>query len=285
MIDLNSGTPWETVTLTTLRRKGKNVFTEILDEAKNLAIQKEEGKVVIYTNWGMEWRPFGKPRKRRPIESVVLERSVSDLLIRDVKEFIASAKWYIDRGIPYRRGYLLHGPPWIRWILYNDPMISIYLSLAHTHTRALITFPLSLQTHVLTGKTSFIQALAGELQYNICVLNLAERGLTDDRLIQSLSVLPERSLVLLEDIDSLFVKRSPDGLSLSFSSIIFWLPSLLSLSFTVRISHSLSVSLSHSRYSFLSHVLAQTSTEVRSHSVDSLTPSMASFRRSSGSYS
>jgi chaperone BCS1 len=111
MIDLNSGTPWETVTLTTLRRRGTSVFTDILEEAKNFAVQKEEGKVVIYTNWGMEWRPFGKPRKRRPIESVVLERSVSDTLIKDVTEFIASAKWYIDRGIPYRRGYLLYGPP------------------------------------------------------------------------------------------------------------------------------------------------------------------------------
>lgn len=32
------------------------------------------------------------------------------------------------------------------------------------------------------GKSSFIMALAGELEYNICVLNLSERGLTDDRL-------------------------------------------------------------------------------------------------------
>lgn len=32
------------------------------------------------------------------------------------------------------------------------------------------------------GKSSYIMALAGELEYNICVLNLSERGLTDDRL-------------------------------------------------------------------------------------------------------
>ena len=33
-------------------------------------------------------------------------------------------------------------------------------------------------------------ALAGQLGYNICVLNLAERGLTDDRLALALSAIP-----------------------------------------------------------------------------------------------
>lgn len=73
-------------------------------------------------------------------------------------------------GIPYRRGYLLYGPPG-------------------------------------SGKTSFIQALAGELEYNICILNLSERGLTNDRLNHLLTNLPERSIMLLEDIDAAFAKR------------------------------------------------------------------------------
>lgn len=53
-----------------------------------------------------------------------------------------------------------------------------------------------------TGKSSFIAALAGHLKYNICLLNLNERGLTDDRLAALLSVVPPRSFVLLEDIDA-----------------------------------------------------------------------------------
>lgn len=80
-------------------------------------------------------------------------------------------------GIPYRRGYLLHGPPG-------------------------------------SGKTSFIQALAGALSYDICVLNLSERGLADDKLFHLLSNVPERSFVLIEDIDAAFNKRvqtSEDG--------------------------------------------------------------------------
>jgi chromosomal replication initiation ATPase DnaA len=58
-----------------------------------------------------------------------------------------------------------------------------------------------------SGKTSFIQALAGELEYNICILNLSERGLTNDRLNHLLTNLPERSIMLLEDIDAAFAKR------------------------------------------------------------------------------
>ena len=84
--------------------------------------------------------------------------------------FLNSAKWYTDRGIPYRRGYLLYGPPG-------------------------------------SGKSSFIQALAGELDYNICVINLSERGLTDDRLNHLLTNAPNRSLVLLEDVDAAFSNR------------------------------------------------------------------------------
>lgn len=57
------------------------------------------------------------------------------------------------------------------------------------------------------GKSSYITALAGELGFSICVLNLSERGLSDDRLNHLLSVAPQQSIVLLEDIDAAFVSR------------------------------------------------------------------------------
>lgn len=33
------------------------------------------------------------------------------MLIADARDFLASEVWYAERGIPYRRGYLLHGVP------------------------------------------------------------------------------------------------------------------------------------------------------------------------------
>ncbi|XP_065357050.1 mitochondrial chaperone BCS1 [Calliphora vicina] len=168
-LDLHMGVPWESVTLTAFGRN-KQLYFEILEDARQLALQATEGKTIMYTAMGPEWRQFGHPRRRRPVSSVVLDKDISERIISDCKEFISNSQWYADRGIPYRRGYLLYGPPGC-------------------------------------GKSSFITALAGKLEYGICLLNLSERGLTDDRLNHLLNVAPEQSIILLEDIDAAFASR------------------------------------------------------------------------------
>lgn len=61
-------------------------------------MKQEEGRTVMYTAMGAEWRPFGFPRRRRPLSSVVLEAGVGEKIVEDVKEFIGNPKWYTDRG-------------------------------------------------------------------------------------------------------------------------------------------------------------------------------------------
>lgn len=109
-MSIQTGKPYESVTLTALGIN-KALFLDILEEARNLALVSEEGRTVMYTPMGADWIPFGYPRRKRPIESVVLDQGVSDKILNDIKEFIQNPKWYYDRGIPYRRGYLLYGPP------------------------------------------------------------------------------------------------------------------------------------------------------------------------------
>lgn len=169
MVDFQTGSPWETVTLTALGRD-RTLYFKILEQARKMALHQMEGKTIMYTAVGADWRQFGYSRKRRPISSVILDRGVAEAILGDVSEFIRNPLWYMDRGIPYRRGYLLYGPPGC-------------------------------------GKSSFITALAGELEYSICVLNLSDRGLSDDRLNHLLSVAPQQSIILLEDIDAAFVSR------------------------------------------------------------------------------
>ena len=168
-MDFQMGRPWETVTLTTLYSQ-RHIFEELFTEAHKLAQQSTEGKTIVYMSRGISWEKFGEPRRKRPIESVILDKGVKEKVVADVEDFLGSGNWYYDRGIPYRRGYLLHGPPG-------------------------------------SGKSSFIQALAGSLDYNIAILNLSERGLTDDRLNHLLTVIPKRTLVLLEDADAAFSNR------------------------------------------------------------------------------
>lgn len=50
-------------------------------------------------------------------------------------------------------------------------------------------------------------ALAGELGYSICLMSLSDRTLSDDRLNHLLSVAPQQSIILLEDVDAAFVSR------------------------------------------------------------------------------
>jgi len=162
-VDMSTGAPWETLTLTTLS-VWPNLFQELLAEAKQSALTREEGMTIVHQCYGHEWRPFGNPKRIRPFDSVVLDQGISEQVYADMQDFLSSHKWYLDRGIPYRRGYLLHGPPGC-------------------------------------GKSSFVSAVAGRLGYNICVLNLGDPSMTDDRLAHMLAVVPPRSIVLLEDVD------------------------------------------------------------------------------------
>lgn len=52
----------------------------------------------MYTAVGSEWRTFGYPRRRRPLNSVVLQQGLADRIVKDIREFIDNPKWYIDRG-------------------------------------------------------------------------------------------------------------------------------------------------------------------------------------------
>eukprot|EP01117_Protostelium_nocturnum_P018568 TRINITY_DN7797_c0_g1_i1.p1 TRINITY_DN7797_c0_g1~~TRINITY_DN7797_c0_g1_i1.p1 ORF type:complete len:523 (-),score=103.71 TRINITY_DN7797_c0_g1_i1:60-1628(-) len=176
VVDMTSGNLWESVTLTTIGRSRK-IFEEILEEAKTFCTQKEEGTTVIYTSAGGDWRRFGFPRKRRPLNSVILDEGKTDRILKDAQEFLNAGKWYIDRGIPYRRGYLLFGPPG-------------------------------------TGKSSFIMALAGRLNLNICIISLQSKGISDDVLNHLLNIAPQRSILLLEDID-VAMQKGMSGVTLS----------------------------------------------------------------------
>ncbi|KAI4870382.1 BCS1 N terminal-domain-containing protein [Hypoxylon rubiginosum] len=172
----NTGEPHETVELTTLYAH-RHIFEDVFTEARALALQANEGKTVVYSVRNFDWVPLGEPRRKRPLGSVILDQGIKEDIVNDAKDFIARRQWYVDRGIPYRRGYLLYGPPG-------------------------------------SGKSSFIQALAGELDFSVAMVNLSEIGVTDDKLAFLLTKLPERTILLLEDADSAFVnrrKREGDG--------------------------------------------------------------------------
>ena len=112
-------------------------------------------------------------RPCRPMKTVVLDEERKMDVLADINEYLnpATARWYANRGIPYRRGYLFYGPPG-------------------------------------TGKTSLTFALAGVFGLDIHVVSLLEPTLTEEELGMLFTNLPARCIVLLEDIDTAGLVRN-----------------------------------------------------------------------------
>ncbi|KAK7062556.1 hypothetical protein VNI00_000044 [Paramarasmius palmivorus] len=101
------------------------------------------------------------------MKSIILDPGIKDTLLEDARDFLESKAWYAERGIPFRRGYLLHGAPG-------------------------------------SGKTSLIHSMAGELGLDIYVITLSRAGLDDTALNELINQLPQRCVALMEDIDAAF---------------------------------------------------------------------------------
>ncbi|TFK34722.1 P-loop containing nucleoside triphosphate hydrolase protein [Crucibulum laeve] len=157
-----------------------SVLSSLVEEAKLRYLKVSSPHVMVHT-MGDNNSPYGhgaawtqvKRKARRPLESIILQEGLLDSLVHDAQEFLSKEEWYLQAGIPHRRGYLLHGPPG-------------------------------------TGKTSTIYALAGELGLEIYSLSLGS-GTIDDAILQTAaSSIPSKAIFLIEDIDCAFRARE-DG--------------------------------------------------------------------------
>lgn len=142
---------------------------EMLLEARTLAYPPGDTRITVQTpgrhaSWAVD------KRYPRPPDSIVLKGTMLQDLSEDMRHFLENRDWYLKRGIPYRRGYLLHGPPG-------------------------------------NGKSSTVLGLASALDMTICVINLGNAFMGDDELGTMMRSVPDRSLILLEDVDCVFEKR------------------------------------------------------------------------------
>lgn len=87
---------------------------QLIAEASALYHKKSASRTTIrrpaprqQRNDGNPWRTVAR-RPSRPLETVVLEREEKTRLILDIADYLKpdSRKWYAERGIPYRRGYV-----------------------------------------------------------------------------------------------------------------------------------------------------------------------------------
>lgn len=147
------------VALSTLGRSQKPL-RDLLTSAS--AVHKQDDITAIYLWDNSNYRSVGR-RATRSMDTIFLDPSIKSGMVDDARWFIDSEGWYHQRGIPYRRGYLLEGPPG-------------------------------------TGKSSFIFALAGLLKRPVYIVNAAT--LRDDNTLQSAFNEAAGGILVMEDIDA-----------------------------------------------------------------------------------
>ncbi len=161
----------EVITITCLGRSVQ-VLKDLIEECRVEYLKKNEDKMTIFKNYGDYWKKT-TTKDKRPLSTVIMGEAQKQELVDDVKGFLdpQTQAWYTERGIPYRRGYLLHGPPG-------------------------------------TGKSSLASAVAGEVDLDIHTVSIP--SVDDQKFGELVNGLPKRCVVLLEDIDAVGSGRSHD---------------------------------------------------------------------------
>ena len=88
----------------------------------------------------------------------------------------------------------------VEWFLSNETK-ERYESIGRVHKRVYLFEGLP-----GSGKTSFISAIASQIGYDIAIISFTEK-VTDGKLIRLMKNLPEKTILVMEDIDVLFQER------------------------------------------------------------------------------
>jgi hypothetical protein len=146
------------VTLTMFGRN-KAIMQQLVDE---FCHKFPENKLKLMRFKSNYWADYAM-LDRRELKTVIIEKTLKQSLVKAIEDFQKSEDWYLSRGLPWKKTFVLHGKPG-------------------------------------TGKTSLIKALASHFNLNVCRLNL--NSLSDAMLEEALANLPGNSILVIEDFDS-----------------------------------------------------------------------------------
>jgi hypothetical protein len=122
-----------------------------------------------------------KSRAGRPLNTVHLDGDSKENLFRSIKKFLTLQELYERFGVTWKRVHLFEGPPG-------------------------------------TGKTSLVLALASQYNYGISKITITPKMTAVD--VEALiRKLPDKTFLLIEDVDSLFTKRTATS-ALDFSTLL-----------------------------------------------------------------
>lgn len=199
-------------TLSGTNKDGIKALVEKIYEQYNT--EHDQIKIFVsnlYGEWNLVKRITGKT-----LDNIVMDKDLHSTLVNDISEFEQDKEWYGKLNIPYKRGYLFHGPPG-------------------------------------NGKTSLSIAIASEHKRNIYCLDVNK--LRDDNALRTaFSSLQAKSLLLIEDVDVAFrmpreddtdeqKKKKSSSVSVSFACLlncldgVYYKEGLLTVMTTNHIEH------------------------------------------------
>ncbi|KAI0156702.1 mitochondrial chaperone BCS1 [Hypoxylon sp. FL1284] len=146
----------------------------LIQSCQDYADKHSQYFVIIYSRdrFRMSWQPKSRKPIRR-LDTVHFDDGLKQELLADIRKYLdpRTRRLYQSRSMPYRRGYLFYGPPG-------------------------------------TGKSSLTTALAGEFGLDLYEVRIPTVA-NDEDLEQMFQEIPPRCLVLLEDIDAIWMNREP----------------------------------------------------------------------------
>jgi uncharacterized protein YuzB (UPF0349 family) len=123
---------------------------------------------------------FTTTQKKRSMDTIYLDSETKTKLINNIQTFINDREIYEKYGIPYKKSYLLTGPPG-------------------------------------TGKTSIIYALASHFDLNIGICKLSSEKVSLSKAYKSL---PKKTMLLIEDIEHVFPTEYKDRYKYNMSELL-----------------------------------------------------------------
>jgi len=164
-----------------LTASNKEILLEYIEAARvsNANPDKNDKLLCRILKQGGMWGLLSKISKRSD-KTLFMDIDLNDLF-QQIHTFFNDEQDYLEHGVPFKMNFLFHGIPG-------------------------------------TGKTSLIYTIASHFNLDICFLNITN-DLDDNSFTRAITHLPDNSILVLEDIDALFVERD-SKCSVSFSTVL-----------------------------------------------------------------
>lgn len=148
------------------KRSINSIFKKVEEYNEEVKSKELQENVRVYSNSYDHWNRIMDVQPKK-IGDVIIEGK--EELMNDMNNFLNNKKWYDDRGIVHKRGYLFYGKP-------GNGKTSLCLSLAKYYGRRIYMFG-------------------------------ANEDVSDHNLVQLFSNMMPNSILVIEDIDAMFNKN------------------------------------------------------------------------------